>query len=310
VAEVAAFCAEKKICYIALIVLAVFCLLILLDSVTHVFNYMDFTRLNDHRFQVSSLLNYSLVNYLTEPGEGLTRSGCNDIGAEIAAWASDYPDLIEVHIIAGEKITSYLNRATSPAYQKIIEQNAISMMDTLRFYNCGWDSTCQIADQIIDVENSHLLFIFFRIPEKTFLVVRDTEKLKQGLSKILDDFRRQLYPFGYYFRPDMSFGAQIKFFDENHTNFLTYGNPSGKGWERIRDGKFPFLPWKIKVQIFDQHQPPIVASVEKLISRSSIFIAVIGVICVLWLGWLGRGYACDVKHQSGEMPQREDANKG
>jgi hypothetical protein len=290
---------RKKIRYILLIFLVVYSLLVLFDSFIQIRNYLEFNRMNDQRFQVSSLLNYSLVNFLAEPGERLTRSTCEDIGIEISTWANNHLDLIGIHSILGKDITNYLNRANSPVYQKIIEQNAISMMDTLHFYNCLWDSTCQLAHQWIEIENYRLLCSFFRTPKQTFLVVRDTEKLKKELSKILDDCRKQLYPFDYYFRPHEPFGAQIKFFDEGYNNFLTYGNPTGKGWERIHDQKFPFLPWKMKVQIFNQHEPPIVASAERLILRLSVSMLAIGVVCVLWLGWLGRGYAWEVKKPGG-----------
>jgi hypothetical protein len=281
-------------------VLVVYSLLVLFDLIIQTRNYMEFNRMNDQQFQVSSMLNVLLVNSLAEPGERLTRSVCNDIGAEVATWVRDYPDVIGVHTIVGKNITNYLTRATSPVYQKIMEQNALSMLDTLHFYNCVWDSTCQLAHQWINIEDFRLLCSFFRTPTQIFLVVRDTEKLKKGLSKILDDCRRQMYPFDYYFRPHEPFGAQIKFFDEGYNNFLTYGNPTGKGWERIQEVKVPFLPWKRKVQIFDQHEPPIVSSVEKLTWWLAVIMVAIGVLCVLWLGWLGRGYAWEVKKEGDE----------
>jgi len=260
---------------------------------------MSFDQLNEQRSHVSDLIGNLLVNYLFDPEERLTRLVSGDIGAEVAAWENESPDLIGVHVIAGKGITNYLTSATPPEYQKVIEQKVLFMLDTLRFCNCWWDSTCQFANRAIDVDDMHLLCIFLRTPSYTYLLARDTKKLKQGLSAILDAGQRRLYPIGDYFHPKARFGAQVEFFDEADNNFCTYGNSTEKDWESIPEQSMPFLPWKMRIQVFEQREHTIATFVEHYVWWGLAFHWAIGLGCVIWLGWLGRGYAWETKKSGG-----------
>ena len=293
---------RKRIAYVILVLLSAF---LMLDfGLGRIFSsqgmgYLVYNQLLEQRNQVGNLTAGVLANSLLEPGERLTRWVSKDIDEEIATWGHYYPDIIGVHIIEEKRLPNHLPRGNTPVYGKIIEQTIPPMLDTLQFINCPWDSTCQFANQWINIEDYRLLCSFFRTPTQTFLVVRNTEKLKQGISAILDKGQNRFPLFYQYFQPFPRFGAQIKFLDEGYNEFCTYGNPRGRGWDEILNTKVPYLPWKMKVQIFPEQTHLLdAASSKNKIDIRRVLVVIIGVLSVLMIGWFGRGFWWEGKKPS------------
>jgi len=249
-------------------------------------------RLLEQRNQVAGLAMNLLVNAILAPGERLQQMQFKDIGADIALLVQDYPEITEVYRIEGKgKATTYFTKLQEEKIHQEISEIAPTAIDTIRFNNCLWDTTCKFGWHWLDIQDRRFLLFYFKTAMGDFLVVRDIEELKTHLPAILDGCQRRLAVFADYFLPFPPIGAQLKFYDQNGNNFCTYGNPRGKGWDDILEQKASFLPWKMTVQIFSEQSELFdVAALKNRFPWKGIIQIVIGVACIIVLARSSRRY--------------------
>jgi hypothetical protein len=284
----------KRVFYIVLIVLAI---ILFLEATLGTMlgvkgtEYFAETQLQKERYLATNLANFILLDHLQAPGHQLWLFQTAGMASDrMTILAKEYPEIFGVYLVGKNgKTTPLLQGYPSAQIQEKVISLIPSIMDSANFATTYWDSTWKRDLQWRDVTQRPYFFGSFQTDDGTYVVVMDIEKLKSQLPAIFDQGQKRLGIFAKYFLPVPRLGAQIKFFGSNGDNFYTLGNPKGQGWDQIYDLELPYLPWKMSVQIFPKDTRLIaLADAMGKTPWQPLIPFIIGIICILVLGWTAR----------------------
>ncbi len=284
----------KKVLYIILIVIPI---LILLESGIGIIigvkgiNYISYLRLLNERTQITKLVINLLHLSVLEPGEKFYYlQSKSNLPLDMTVIAQDYPETIGIYRLNDDStITNYLQHFPSVQIQDHILETAPMFLKELNFTNTYWDTNWTYSRQLVDIDNQSCLYTFLQTDTETYLLVTDLEKLKIRLPAIFEHWQKRLGVFAEHLLPFSEYGAQIKFFDKDGSNFFTLGTPQGTGWDDIWEHESIYLPWKMTIQIFPKNESlRLSASVKDKTPWAYIIKLILGVACIILLPWYAK----------------------
>lgn len=285
----------KKVLYVILIIIPILILLEagigIIISVKGV-SFLSYQRLLEQRGQITSLAINLLNLSLLEPGEMFyhLQSKSELTPLDIMVIAQHYPETIGIYRLEDDgAIINYLQHYPSFQIKDHIIETATMFLEEMNFIKTYWNPNWQFSRKFVTFDKQPLLYTYFKNDKNTFLIVTDLVKLKNRLPDIFERWQRRLIIFADYFLPFPEYGAQIKFFDQDGSNFFTLGTPQGTGWDDIWEGDFDYLPWKMTVQLFPEKDIfTESASGKDNIPWGFVIKLIIGIACIIILPWYAR----------------------
>lgn len=286
----------KKVLYIILIAIPI---LILLEAgiglIIHIKGVSHFShqKLIEQRGQITTLIFNILRLSVLEPGEKFYYlQSKSDLPIDMTVIAQDYPETVGIYRLNHDgTTTNYLQFFPSPEIQNHIIDTAPSLLRELKFIDTYWNPNWKFSRRLVDFENQPLLYTYFKGDTETYLIVTDVEKLKIRLPDIFERWQKQFAVFAKYFLPFPEYGAQIKFFDQDGSNFFTLGTPQGTAWTDIWEGDLDYFPWTWSVQLFSKNEALVQsASAKDNIPWGFVIQLIVGIACIIILPWYARKY--------------------
>jgi hypothetical protein len=286
----------KKVIYILLIVIPI--LILLETSIGMIIgvkgiNFLSYQRLLEQRGQITTLVFNILRLSVLEPGEKFYYlQSKSDLPIDMTVIAQDCPETVGIYRLNTDgTTTNYLQHFPSIEIQNRIIEAAPTLMDELNFIKTYWNPNWKFDHQSVEFDDNTYLYTYLQNDTDTYIIVTDLEKLKIRLPDIFERRQKQFAVFAKYFLPLPQYGAQIKFFDQNGSNFFTLGTPQGTSWDDIWEGDFNNFPWTWSVQLFSKNETLVQsASVKDSTPWGFVIQLIIGIACIIILPWYARKY--------------------
>lgn len=209
----------------------------------------------DERNTAAKLVAQVLQSRQFEPAIELSKMELPQQNLEAARLGLKYTEVNGIYFRnQSGKFINLFSAAPADILKGVTEAAEI-IVDKNNFRNAFWDSDWKWWTEPVEISGRTIQLNLIKKGDDVRLITVDPDKLKP----ILPELFSQAVNGGNilvreYFKPPQETGAIAEFYDDSEESFFSFGEVKGRGWDDAPEFDYHSLGWRIKIQIFPQHQ--------------------------------------------------------